>query len=108
MQSLDELFDTFDLNVDSVRYDHRARTMTANVTFTIPMSRFDEEAHEGLATRFDAHVDDQWNIRLGDYDEGTHVAWFKFRIEARSIAACRYLQKHVACTPRWFEETTHA
>jgi hypothetical protein len=105
---LDELFDTFDLRVDSTEYDYHRREMTAGITFTIPIARFDEETHEGLARRFDGHDDLSWRIEALDIDDGPEVAWFAFRIVARTPAACRHLQARIAAARFWFEETAVA
>ena len=108
MLALDALFDTFDLRLHSIEYDHRRRTMKANVTFTIPIAKFDEDLHEGIARRFDEHVDADWRIFSLDMDDGPEVAWFVFTITACSDEACRHLQARIASAPLWFEETSLA
>lgn len=108
MLSLDELFDTFDMRLDSVRYGHRDRTMEAQITFTTPMATFDEEVHEGLARRYDDYEDADWRIGTLDIDDGPEVAWFIFVIAAKTPAACRDLQRRIPPASFWFEETTVA
>jgi len=101
---LDELFDTFDLRVDSTEYDYRRHEMTAGITFTIPISRFDEDLHEGLARRYEDLDDGSWRIGVRDIDDGPEVAWFIFSITARTPEACRHLQARIAPARFWFEE----
>lgn len=105
---LDELFDTFDLRVNSTEYDYRRHEMTAGITFTIPIARFDEELHEELARRFDGHQDESWTIGVLDIDDGPDVAWFIFRITARTPESCRHLHARIAPARFWFEETSPA
>ena len=101
---LDDLFGAFDLRVDSTAYDYRRHEMTAGITFTIPLSLFDEDLHEGIARRFDALDDESWRIEVLDIDDGPEVAWFAFRIVARTPEACRHLYASIAPARFWFEE----
>lgn len=108
MIPLDELFETFDLRIDSVQYDYRRSTMTAGITFTMPIERFDEDTHEGLARRFDDVDDESWRIDVLDIDDGPKVAWFSFLVTGKTPEACRHLQRHIAPARFWFEETAVA
>lgn len=105
MMLLDELFDTFDLRVDSTEYDYRRHEMMAGIAFTIPIARFDKKVHEKLADGFDRHFDESWKIEVLDIDSGPEVAWSRFRITARTPEACRHLHAPIATARFWFEET---